>query len=69
MNPCISKRLNARTHDGEKDGEYDKAHHLDGLATPGVNEKEGYPITWDQTRHGEDKVADTNIVQVLIHVE
>jgi len=41
---------------------------LDGLATPGVDEQEGNPVSWDKTCDGEDEVSDTNVLEVLINV-
>ncbi len=55
------------THDDEKNGEDDEAHKLDGLATPGVNEKESNPVAGDQSCNGQDQVTNTNIFQVVVN--
>lgn len=35
------------THDDEEDGEEGKAHKLNRLASPRIDEEEGYPVAWD----------------------
>lgn len=39
---------------------------MNGLATPLVNEQESKPVSGDETTSGEDKVANANVLQVLV---
>jgi len=57
------------THNEEKYGENAEAHQLDGLASPEIDEKEGYPIARDETTDGKDDVANGNVMKRLIHAK
>ncbi len=52
-------------HDDEEDGEDGKAHELDGLAAPRVYEEERRVVARDETRGGENYVADADVLEVL----
>jgi len=54
----------SETHDDESASEDDETHELDRLASPRVDEKEGNPVSGDETCDGEDQVADGDVVQV-----
>ena len=56
-------------HDDESGSEYGEAHKLDRLASPRVDEKEGDPISGDETGDREDQVTDADVVQVPIDLE
>lgn len=56
----------AEAHDDEEDGEDGKAHELDGLAAPRVDEEEGGVISWDKTSRGEDDVANADVLEILV---
>ena len=50
------------THDDEEDGQHDETHELDGFTTPGINEKEGDPVSWNQAGSGEDQISFADVV-------
>jgi hypothetical protein len=39
---------------------------LNGLTTPLVNEQKSSPVSRNETTSGEDKVANANVLQVLV---
>ena len=53
------------THDNEGASKNDETHQLDRLAPPGVDEKEGDPVSGDETSDGENQVTDRDVVQVV----
>jgi hypothetical protein len=57
------------THSGKDDGKEDEAHELNGFAAPTVDEQEAHPISWDETRDGENDVSYADIIQVLVYSE
>ena len=57
------------THDDESASEDGETHELDRLASPSVDEKEGDPVSGDETCDGEDQVADGDVVQVPVDLE
>ncbi len=58
----------AEAHAAEQCGQDRKAHELDRLAAPAVDEEEGRVVAGDKTADGEDHVADRSVVQRLPHV-
>jgi hypothetical protein len=66
---CLKTTGDRYTHDDKQDGQGSEAHELDGLATPGINEKEGNPVTGDKPSNGKDDVSDTDIVETLVDIE
>ena len=54
------------THADESASKNDEAHHLDRLAPPRVDEKEGDPVSGDETSDGKNQVTDANVPQVVI---
>ena len=54
------------THDHEGYGKNDETHHLDRLAAPGVDEKEGNPVSGDETSNGKNQVTDADVPQIVI---
>jgi hypothetical protein len=57
------------THGDEEDGKNAETHELDGLATPGIDEEEGNPISRNKAGNGENKVSDTDVVETLVDIE
>ena len=45
------------THSSKDDGQEGEAHELNGFASPTVDEQEAHPISWDETRDGENDVS------------
>ena len=60
-----SKLVVSETHGDEGASEHTETHKLDRLASPGVDEEEGDPVSWDETGDGEDQVTDRDVVQVV----
>ena len=58
----------SETEDAEEDGEEGEAHELDGLATDGVNQSDGDPVTGDGTGTDDDQVTDSVVVVNFVHV-
>ena len=59
----------AEAHAAEEYGENDKAHELDRLAAPAVDEEEGHPVTGDETCDGQDHITDANVLQVGVNLQ
>ena len=57
------------THDDESGSEHGETHKLDRLASPRVDEKEGDPVSGDETSDSEDQVSDGDVVQVPVDLE
>jgi len=55
-----------RTHDDEEDGQHCETHELDGFTAPGINEKEGDPVSWNQAGGGENQISFADVVQVIV---
>jgi len=60
------KLVVAETHGDEGASEDDKAHQLDRLASPKVDEKEGNPVSGDETSDRKNQVADGDVPQVEV---
>ena len=56
------------TDDAEEDGEDGETHELNGLATNGIDESHGDPLTWNGTGANDDEVPDRRVLEDLIHV-
>jgi len=57
------------THDDESAGEHAETEKLDGFASPRIDEKEGDPVSGDETGDGKDQVTDGDVVQVAPDLE
>ena len=53
----------------EQDREHGEAHELDGLAAPGVDQKESSPVARNQTTNGKNDVTDGSLAQDLVPVQ
>jgi hypothetical protein len=53
------------THDDECASEHTETEKLDGLAAPRVDEKEGNPVSRNETGDGKNQVTDGDVVQVV----
>jgi len=60
-----SELVVCETHADERAGEHNETHKLDRLAAPGVDEKEGDPVSRNETGNGENQVTDGDVVQVV----
>ena len=54
------------THADECASEHTETEKLDRLAAPAVDEKEGDPVSRNETGDGEDQVTDGDVVQVVV---
>ena len=61
-----SKLVVCETHDDECASEDTETHKLGRLAAPGVDEKEGDPVSGNETSNGENQVTDGDVVQVVV---
>ena len=59
----------SETHDDESGSEHDETHKLDRLASPRVDEKEGDPVSGNETCDSEDQIADGDVVQIPVDLE
>ncbi len=67
---CCGRRnepIVAETHAAEQDGKHGKAHELDGLAAPAVDDEEGRPVSGNETGDREDEVTEADILEVDVH--
>lgn len=62
----IKSYKKSQTHDYEDNGKHSEAQELDRLATPGIDEEEGNPVSWNEASDGEDQVTNANVVQVVV---
>lgn len=69
MSADLWKSEQRHTHDDEEDGKDAETHELDGLATPGIDEEEGNPISRNKAGNGENKVSNTNVVESFVDIE
>jgi hypothetical protein len=56
----------AETHADESASENDEAHELDRLSSPRVDEKEGNPVSGDETSNRKNQVTDGDVPQVEV---
>jgi len=60
------KLVVSETHGDESASEHAEAEKLDRLASPRVDEKEGDPVSGDETGDSKDQVTDGDVVQVVV---
>ena len=60
-----SKFVVSETHDDKGASEHAETEKLDRLAAPGVDEKEGNPVSRNETGDGKNQVTDGDVVQVV----
>jgi len=63
------KLVVCETHDDESASKHAETKKLDRLASPRVDEKEGDPVSGDETCDSKDQVTDGNVVQVVVDLE
>jgi len=56
------------THQAEEEGQHDETHELDRLAANGVDGSNSDPVTWNGTSTDNDQVANSSLIEVLVHV-
>jgi len=62
----ITVEICKSTHDDEEDGQDDETHQLDGFTTPGIDEQESSPVSWNQAGSGKNQISLANVVQVIV---
>lgn len=63
----LNKRIVAKAHAAEDNGERNETHDLNRLAAPRVDQKKSSPVTRNETDYGEDKVTNTNAVKRIVN--
>ena len=63
----ITVEICKSTHDDEEDGQEDETHQLDGFTTPGIDEQESNPISWNQAGSGKNQISLANVVEVVVN--
>ena len=57
-----------KAHDDKEDCEDGKAHKLNWLAPPAIDEEEGSPVARNETSSGDDQVANGNVLEIFVHL-
>ena len=64
----LAELLVRETDDAEEDGEDCETYELNGLATNGIDESNGDPLTWNGTGANDDEVPDRRVLEDMILV-
>ena len=58
----------SETHDAEEDGKNGESHQLNRLATNGIHQSDGDPVTWNGASADNNQVANCGVVENFVDV-